>query len=233
MSKSATFPSPICSWADLASLIEQCSDTKFIFRGEPNASYTLKPRAGRFDTRPGAPLKVPYDRVKEEEAFELFKRQARPYIGHTPASNLEWLAIAQHHDMPTRLLDWTESLLVAAYFATERAGTLGDAVIYAVRGLRRVPKSQEDLPFRLRTAGVYRPPPITPRIPAQRSVFTIHPDPTSEFQPKGLTRWVISANACAKIKRILDACAINESSLFPDLVGLSRYVAWRYKWGKF
>jgi hypothetical protein len=37
---------------------------------------------------------------------------------------------------------------------------------------------------------------------------------------------------CAKIKKVLDACAVNEASLFPDIDGLSRYLGWRYKWGK-
>ena len=83
----------------MASLTEQCSDGTWIFRGEPTDGYTLQPKAGRFGTGRGAALKKPYDPLKEEEALELFKRQARPYISHSPASALEWLAIAQHHGM--------------------------------------------------------------------------------------------------------------------------------------
>ena len=180
----------------------------------------------------GAARKRPYASADEQTALELLKRQARPYLTHTPATDLEWLAIAQHHGMSTRLLDWSESPLVAAYFATAEAGTKGDAVIFGVRDLRTVTLSEEKKPFALKSPAMYWPPHITPRIPAQRSVLTLHPNPTEPFRPIGLERWVIARSACGTIKRVLDACAVNESALFPDIDGLSRYLGWKYKWGK-
>jgi len=190
------------------------------------------PKAGRVGTYAGAARKKPYSAADERAALEAFKRQARPYLGHTPASDLEWLAIAQHHGMSTRLLDSTESLLVAAYFAVAEAGTNGDGQIYTVRDLRLVTKAEEKSPLTARGVGVFLPPHISPRIPAQRSVFTLHPNPTVPFDPSGLVEWRISQAACGRIKTVLDSCAINEASLFPDIDGLSRYLGWRYKWGK-
>lgn len=225
-------PDAINNWMGLAELIQNTAGEKWIFRGEPSSSYTLRPKAGRVGKERGSPRKKPYDPAHEREALGLFKQRARQYIGHTPSSDLEWLAIAQHHGMPTRLLDWTESLLVAAYFATVEAGTRGNAVIYGLSGFRPVTKEDEKRPFDLTNPGVYRPPHIVPRLPAQRSAFTVHPDPTTEFLPPDLFRWVVKKDTCVPIKRILDACGINESSLFPDLDSLSRYIAWRYKWGK-
>lgn len=223
----------VASWTDLASVAAECADGRWIFRGEGSLSYELKPKAGRVGTDKNAPRKKPHDVAHERAALELFKRQARPYLTHSPSSDIEWLAIAQHHGMSTRLLDWTESILAAAFFAVEAAGTRGDAVIYGVHGLRQSSRTDENQPFNASTPGIYRPPHIAARIPAQRSVFTLHPSPTEAFAPPGLTQWVIASGACIEIKRVLDACGINDSSLFPDLNGLSRYIGWRYKWGKF
>ena len=222
----------IASWSELATLTQKCADGTWIFRGEGTAGYPLKPKAGRVGGYRGAARKVPYKLADEKQSLELFKRQARPHLTPTPASDLEWLAVAQHHGMSTRLLDWTESILVAAFFAAQEAGTKGDGVIYGVRNLRTLTKAEERRPFSIRSSGIYRPPHIAPRIPAQRSVFTVHADPTAEFSTPELAAWRVSYAACTKIKRILDTCAINEGSLFPDVDGLSRYIAWRYKWGK-
>lgn len=222
----------ISSWTELAGVAEASADGAWVFRGEGTADNPLLPKAGRVGSYRGAARKKPYNVEDEKRALESFKRQARPHLGHTPSTDLEWLAIAQHHGMSTRLLDWTESLLVAAYFAVAEAGTKGDAVIYGVSDLRAITKAEERNPFNSKAVGVYRPPHISPRIPAQRSVFTAHPDPTTTFSTPNLVEWRISQDACAKIKKVLDACAINEASLFPDIDGLSRYLGWRYKWGK-
>lgn len=225
---------PINNWMHLAELIESHSDGSWLFRGESADGFPLKPAAGRVGREIGSARKKPYLKSHEIEALDLFMREARPHIGHQPESTLEWLAIAQHHGMATRLLDWSESMLVAAFFAVVNAGAKGKlGVIYAVKDVPPASKKDANKPFNIRSVRLYRPPHITSRIPAQRSVFTIHPNPIADFQPTSLLKWTITPQACANIKHILNTCAINESSLFPGIDGLSRHIRWRYKWAKF
>jgi len=218
------------AWQELAGLVALCAGDDWIFRGEhlpdPRRPRPLRPKAGRPESR-----KVPYRFADERSLLDLFKRRARPLVGHQPKSDLEWLAIAQHHGMPTRLLDWTDNLLVAAYFASLRLNTAW-GIVYAVHGLREVSIRDERSPFEARLPGIYRPPHISPRIPTQGSIFTLHPKPTKTFRPKNLYVWRITPLAAGQIKISLDACAINRSSLFPDLDGLAGYLEWRYKWGR-
>src|SRR5436309_8963695 len=227
-------PQPIRSWAELATLLETNADGTWLFRGETDTGDPLRPAAGRIGSQIGAARKKPYDRAHEIEALEQFKREVRPHLTHLPENDLEWLAIAQHHGMATRLLDWSESLLVAAFFAVVNAGARDrSGLIYGMRNVRSITKKDAIHPFKMNEVRLYRPAHISSRIPAQRGVFTIHPNPTEMYAPDSLTRWSITPTACGRIKHILNACAINESSLFPGVDGLSRHIRWRYKWGKF
>ncbi|WP_411892057.1 FRG domain-containing protein, partial [Yoonia sp. SDW83-1] len=82
------------------------------FRGHGDASWKLDCTLAR---NGGIENELPLIR--------RFKQNALPLIASRPADEWEWLFLMQHHGLPTRLLDWSESVLVSLYFAVNDEGS--------------------------------------------------------------------------------------------------------------
>lgn len=223
----------IASIAKLSELVESESwdddeRTTVLYRGHGAASFELRPRVGREKPPPNSGRVT----VNEQLMLELFRRQLVDRLPIAPESDWEVLAVAQHHGMATRLLDWTRSPLVALYFAVCKeceSRHKEEAEIIAWRcpkvDLSKSPPPES--PLEITEDLRYVPRIVTPRLRAQSGVFTAHRDPTEVFRPaEDLVRLRIPYDHRKALKHALFRHGVHEGILYPDLDGAARHIQW-------
>ena len=109
----------------LSELSETIGDQTIWFRGHSKSNYKLLPSLAR------------NPKALEREALlsKRFKQNAHPFRQTPPQNEWEWLFLMQHFGIPTRLLDWTESPLVALYFAVNDTDATHEAESANIWGL--------------------------------------------------------------------------------------------------
>lgn len=116
------------NWQDIHILADKISS--FAFRGQADASWELTTSLERCFEKYNPVISI-YEN-KEHWVLHEFREKFHLYSNHPPdtINHFEWLALLQHHGCPTRLLDFTDSLYIASYFAISESVT--DAAIWAI-----------------------------------------------------------------------------------------------------
>lgn len=216
------------------------------FRGQRDSSWHLFPSLYRGSIHPD----------REREMVRDFRLRSSAFLLSSPENKIEWRFIMQHYGIPTRLLDWTESHLVALYFAVYEFEHACDAAVWIMHpwhlneqtiGAQTVPVITDDIvsKYAFRQSAVtveaehpmaVRPRRTTDRIIAQKGHFTIHGHSKKgidELDPRitaklRLHKIEIAGTARMRIIKELFLAGITHSVLFPDLDGLAKELAFRY-----
>jgi hypothetical protein len=233
------------SWEEFLSIISDSPYQNWAFRGQRDASAPLFSAISRYL------LSFHVDRrawpEQEGRILRIFKRKAIHFLHVVPHQDddFEWLALMQDHGAPTRLLDFTWSPYVAAFFALHNSTS--EAVIWACNPVEIEKMKRVDLEkpgsFRkhlLAGAGDFvwlgEPYAMNRRLIAQSGTFLVpavldksieeilkdYPNPKET-----LIKFILPADKVReKGMRELYRMNITQATLFPDLDGLARSLAY-------
>ena len=198
-------------------------DDAVYFRGVSRKYFELIPSIGR-------DFKKNVDLTGIEKIYlEKFKEETISFNDFSLKNNWDYLIIAQHYGLQTRLLDWTANPLVALYFASEKDYD-HDGAVYRLGNLERLIPAESHDPFNLLKNYVIKAPHLSPRVAAQSACFTISKNPQMSFElsdeyqgtSSHFHKIIIPHNKKIGILRELNKYGIHAATLFPGLDGVGK-----------
>lgn len=129
------------NWEQLINL-DPVFQRSFIFRGQSNEKWDLTTSIGRSGKYTTGIQPLGFS-AREREMIDEFSRKYQIYSSHQieEGNSFEYLALMQHYGAPTRLLDFTKSIFIASYFATEDSNQNG--AIWAINHFALLEKFKE------------------------------------------------------------------------------------------